>query len=119
MQTATYEPGVFWRLDETTILRLLRDEGWAPVPIDDPAGHVYPLHRHPEAKLIAVIHGGMEVRIGHETYRCLAGDKLVIPGDTEHAAVVGPDGCTFFWSERRHPCRSMDPAHRRPNPGSR
>ena len=98
-----HQPGVFWRLDEPTILQLQKSEGWNPVPVTDPAGHVYPIHQHPADKLIAILHGGMEVKIGQETYRCLAGDKLVVPGGAEHAAVTGPDGCTYFWSEQVRP----------------
>jgi hypothetical protein len=42
----------------------------------------------------------MDVRVSGETYRCTAGDKLVVPGSTEHAALVGPEGRTFYWSEQ-------------------
>lgn len=95
-----HESGVFWRLDESTIKQLLRLEGWTPTAVDDPPGHVYPPHSHDAVKMIAIIHGGIEVRVGHETYRCLSGDKLVVPAGVEHAAVVGPSGCRFLWSEQ-------------------
>ncbi len=42
----------------------------------------------------------MEVRVSGEVYHCSAGDRLIIPGDVEHSAVVGLDGCGFFWSEQ-------------------
>lgn len=29
-----------------------------------------------------------------------AGDKFIIPGNVEHSAVVGPEDCVFFGSER-------------------
>jgi mannose-6-phosphate isomerase-like protein (cupin superfamily) len=76
-------------------------DGWAPALIEDPPRHVYPPHRHPEAKLLAFLTGEMEVTAGEQTFRCAPGDQLVIPGDVEHAARVGPQGCTYFWSEQR------------------
>lgn len=100
MSNHIHQPNVYWRLDEPTIMQLLRHEGWDPVPVNDPAGHVYPPHIHPETKLIAVIHGSIEVKVGDDLYRCMAGDKLVVPGGQEHMAVVGPEGCTFLWSEQ-------------------
>ncbi len=42
----------------------------------------------------------MEVKVGEETFQCKPGDKLIIPGDTKHSAIVGHDGCEFFWSEK-------------------
>jgi len=50
--------------------------------------------------LLAILSGSMEVRVAGETYRCLPGDQVVIPGNVEHAALVGPDGCRFYWSEQ-------------------
>jgi quercetin dioxygenase-like cupin family protein len=100
-----YEPGRDARRDETAVLHDLQREGWDPLRFSDPPGAVYPPHRHAETKRLAFLAGSMEVRVGDETYRCLPGDRLVIAGDTEHAAVVGPDGCTFFWSEQMRDVR--------------
>ena len=99
MNATQHQPGLFWRLDQPTIERVLVHEGWQPALVNDPPGQVYPIHQHPTTKLIAVVHGSMEVKVGVSTYRCLPGDKLVIPGYQEHAALVGPEGCSFFWSE--------------------
>jgi len=100
MSDPIYEPGVYKRFNSQTVLRLLWDEGWTPVPITDKPGAVYPLHRHAETKLLAFLAGSMEVHTGGKTYHCQAGDKLVIPGHAKHSAVVGPQGCTFYWSEQ-------------------
>ena len=32
----------------------------------------------------------MEVRAGDQKFDCKRGDKLIIPGNTEHLAVAGP-----------------------------
>jgi mannose-6-phosphate isomerase-like protein (cupin superfamily) len=95
-----YEPEIYARMDETAVRADLERDGWDPRLFTDPSGTVYPPHRHAETKLLAFIRGSMEVRVGDQIYRCLAGDKLVIPGGTKHAAVAGPEGCTFFWSEQ-------------------
>lgn len=95
-----YEPGYYKNLDEKKVAEDVRQEGFDPVKISDSPGHVYSPHRHPETKLLAFLEGGMEVRVGSETYQCSASDKVIIPGNVEHSAVVGSEGCEFFWSEK-------------------
>jgi quercetin dioxygenase-like cupin family protein len=39
--------------------------------------------------------GSIEFQLtGAKTIRLVAGDRMVLPTGTRHAAVVGPDGCT-------------------------
>lgn len=103
--TAIYEPRAFAGKDEASVRAAVQREGWEPLLIHDPPGTVYPPHQHPEAKLLVFLRGSMEVKVDNAVYRCLPGDKLVIPGGVEHAAVVGPEGCVFFWSEQRREVR--------------
>jgi len=42
----------------------------------------------------------MKVRVHNEDFNCYPGDKLIIPGNCEHSALVGSEGCSFFWSEK-------------------
>lgn len=42
----------------------------------------------------------MDVTVVGKIYHCKPGDKMIIPGNTVHEAVVGSDGCVFYWSER-------------------
>ena len=100
MTAATHEPGLYRQLHADAILRLLEGEGWNPVPIADAPETVYEPHRHAATKLFAFLAGTMEVRAGGETFRCAAGDKLVIPGSVEHTATVGPEGCRYLWCEQ-------------------
>ena len=100
MPESLYSPTRFSVLDPGTVLDRLRRDGWDPIPITDPPGYVYPLHAHAETKLLAIVRGSMEVRVAGNVYRCLPGDQVIIPGGVEHAALVGPEGCTFYWSER-------------------
>ena len=100
MSQAVYAPKIHTDLDPQAVLEGLRREGWDPIPIADPPGYAYPLHSHAATKLLAILSGSMEVTVAGETYQCLPGDQVVIPGGVEHAARVGPDGCRFFWSEQ-------------------
>ena len=100
MTEAVYEPQRYLGDEHETICAAIERDGWDPVLIHDPPGTVYPPHRHEAAKLLAFLSGEMDVQAGGRTYRCRAGDQLVIPGNVEHAAWVGPEGCRFFWSEQ-------------------
>jgi hypothetical protein len=42
----------------------------------------------------------MQVTVEGHTYECSAGDQLIIPGSVEHSAVIGREGCVYFWSEK-------------------
>lgn len=85
---------------EAEIEKNIEEEGFTPLKYENGPGDIYPLHQHPETKLLAFLSGSMEVKVGEETFNCEKGDKLLIPGNTPHSAVVGPTGCTFFWSEK-------------------
>ena len=78
----------------------MKAEGFKPTLLQPSAGYRYHLHQHPEEKLLAFLEGDMKVRTGNETYDCSAGDRLLVDGNIEHEAVVGPEGCTFFWAEK-------------------
>jgi len=100
MPQPVYESNIHADLAPRIVLDRLRRDGWEPIPISEPAGYLYPPHSHAATKLLAILSGSMEVRLAGETYQCLPGDQVVIPGGVEHAALVGPDGCRFFWSEQ-------------------
>jgi mannose-6-phosphate isomerase-like protein (cupin superfamily) len=90
MSNGPYEPQRYAGLSRQEILSRVRDAGW----------DVYPPHQHTAAKLLAILSGSMAVTIDGQTYQCAPGDQVVIPGGVVHAAVVGPEGCTFYWSEQ-------------------
>ena len=95
-----YQAKFYKKIDKERIAEEAEREGFDPVYITDPAGRVYPPHRHPETKLLIFLKGTMEVSVGDQKFDCKPGDKLIIPGNTEHSAVAGPKGCAFFWSEK-------------------
>ncbi len=87
-------------LSEKQIEQKIREEGFDPIRFSNAPGDEYQLHQHPETKLLAFLKGGMCVTVGEKHYFCRAGDKLVIPGNLDHSALVDNDGCEFFWSEK-------------------
>jgi quercetin dioxygenase-like cupin family protein len=87
-------------LSEPDIARKVSEAGFDPIRISDPPGHIYPPHSHAETKLLAFLRGGMRVTIAGQTYECSPGDQLIIPGNVEHSAVIGREGCVYFWSEK-------------------
>lgn len=100
MPQPVYAPNVYADIEPEILLDRLRRDGWDPIPITDSPGYVYPPHTHATTKLLAILTGSIEVRVAVEIWWCLPGDQVVIPGGVEHAALVGPDGCRFYCSER-------------------
>lgn len=90
----------YQKLTKNEIEKAIRGEGFDPLLIVDPPGSTYPPHTHPETKLLAFLQGQMEVTVKGKRYHCIPGDRIVVPGDVVHSALVGPDGCEFFWSEK-------------------
>jgi len=95
-----YSKKVYINKTEAEILKKIKEEGYSPLKIANPAGYPYPKHNHPETKLLVILKGDMTVKVGGKTYNCTKGDKLVIPGNVTHSAEITRNGCTFFWSEK-------------------
>ncbi len=87
-------------IDKDQILHELRKEGYSPLLIGKKSNYEYSSHVHPEQKLIVVISGSMKIIVEGEEFICEPGDKIVIAPYLEHFAVIGRQGCTFFWSEK-------------------
>ena len=51
-------------------------------------------HRHENEQLGFILQGSMTFTIGGEKRELRAGDTYVIPSNTRHDALAGPDGCT-------------------------
>lgn len=95
-----YVPKYYKTLSQNQIAESIQKDGFDPVYFNTPPGYIYSSHEHPETKLLAYLAGSMKVKVGGNTFECLARDKLLIPGNTLHSAIVGPEGCEFFWSEK-------------------
>lgn len=95
-----YFPNFYSILSEDEIEAKIREEGFEPKRFHNSPGDIYEPHQHSETALIAYLVGSMKVKVGDKNYICRKGDKLFIPGNTIHSAVVGKEGCTFFWDEK-------------------
>lgn len=82
------------------IIKAIKEEGFDPKLLADTPGFVYETHKHPESKLIVCLEGSMKVNVAGKMYDFGPGDKILIPGNTPHGAVVGDKGCVYFWSEK-------------------
>jgi quercetin dioxygenase-like cupin family protein len=56
---------------------------------------VVPEHRHPHEQTGILLKGGVRFTVGDETKDLRPGDMWVIPGNTPHDVVAGPDGATI------------------------
>ncbi|HLU10336.1 MAG TPA: AraC family ligand binding domain-containing protein [Oceanobacillus sp.] len=96
---ARYKPGFYLGRDEAGICAALSCEGYRPQRIEEPPGAVYDAQRHLTDILIAYVQGSAEVRVGDRIYNCRAGDRLLIPGNIEHSAKIGPEGVVYLMTE--------------------
>jgi quercetin dioxygenase-like cupin family protein len=78
----------------------LEKDGFKPIVFHDKAGFVYEKHQHPETKVLVCLEGSMKVNVNGKDCDFEVGDKLIIPGNTPHSALVGEKGCLFYWSEK-------------------
>jgi quercetin dioxygenase-like cupin family protein len=59
----------------------------------------YPMHAHPNVRKHIVVQGDMTVEINNEKKDYQAGDEFTVEANTSHAAVMGPEGCTYVVGE--------------------
>lgn len=73
----------------------LEAEGLAPTAWSNGPGDRYPVHRHSYDKILAVERGSIVFGVvGGEPIYLGTGDRLELPAETDHDAIVGPDGVT-------------------------
>lgn len=69
------------------VRRLLESEGYSVFAWQDTPGSFYTPHSHPHTEYIVVYSGCITFTIDKEDYKLEAGDALVLPANTIHAAV--------------------------------
>lgn len=95
-----FEKGIYKNKSKKENKEDLKKLGFNPLIIINGPEDRYPKHQHAETKLLVFLKGSMGVHVQDKVYHCKEGDKLIVPGNTQHWAVVGKEGCTFFWSEK-------------------
>ena len=79
---------------ESTLRQFCADEGLNPYPWSNGPHDVYPAHMHSYAKIIYIVHGSITFGLPDlgQSITLKAGDRLDLPANTVHDAVVGPQG---------------------------
>lgn len=93
-----------WPVDQTPteakIRRILSSEGLAPYRWSNGPGDRYGAHTHPYDKVIYVVQGSITFGLSGENVTLADGDRLELPRDTHHEAVVGPEGVVCLEAHR-------------------
>jgi quercetin dioxygenase-like cupin family protein len=82
--------------------RRLIDEGYSVFQWSDAPGTKYGPHAHAEDQSHWIISGGLELRVGHETYRLCPGDRDYLPANTIHSAFVSGDQPVVYLIGAKH-----------------
>jgi len=90
-------------MDPESRLRTEADDvhGWANGP-----GDRYDRHVHAYTKILLCLSGSIDFLLDDRTIHVDAGDRMVLPAGTRHAAVVGPAGCSCIEGKARTPPRA-------------
>jgi uncharacterized protein YjlB len=80
----------------------LRALGVEPRAWSNGPGDSYAAHEHTTTKLLVCVEGSIVFEVGPEAVavELVAGDGFILPAGTEHAALVGPRGCTCLEGHR-------------------
>jgi quercetin dioxygenase-like cupin family protein len=86
----------------TSVAERLREMGVEPMAWSNAAGDRYPAHAHGYTKLLMCAAGSITFVVGpgRTAVELGPGEGFVLPPGTEHAAVVGPAGCTCVEGHR-------------------
>ena len=90
------------RPTERELRAILSAEGLAPYAWGNPAGGVYAEHRHPFVKILYCVSGSIRFDLPEEgrALELSPGDRLDLPAQALHGAVVGPDGVVCLEAHR-------------------
>jgi len=79
---------------ESTLVRLCAEQGLSPYQWSNGPHDVYSAHSHSYDKVIYVVRGSITFGLPEEDRKILlkAGDRLDLPANTIHDAVVGAQG---------------------------
>lgn len=67
----------------------------------DSPDFAYAPHAHPTATAHIIIEGQMTITMDGQNLTLTPGQRIDVPANMEHTAVMGPDGCTYVVGEKR------------------
>ena len=73
-------------------------------------GDRYARHRHAYTKILYCEDGSIDFLLDDRTNHLAAGDRMVLPAGTAHAAAVGPLGCSCVEGKARAGGRTARPS---------
>ena len=81
---------------KATLMQLCEQEGLSPYQWSNGPNDVYSAHKHSYDKVIYVVSGSITFGLPEDGREILlnAGDRIDLPAETVHNAVVGPQGVT-------------------------
>lgn len=88
--------------EPSSVERRFRAEGVDPYAWSNGPGDRYARHSHAYTKLLMCAAGSITFLVGDDVtpIELQPGEGFVLPAGTEHAAVVGPAGCTCLEGHR-------------------
>jgi len=88
--------------DPQTVARRLRAQGVEPAAWSNAPGDVYAEHSHGYTKLLMCAAGSITFLVGPDRVpvELRPGEGFALPPHVEHAAIVGPAGCTCLEGHR-------------------
>ena len=75
--------------------------GWSNGP-----GDRYARHTHAYTKILYCVSGSIDFSLDDRVIHLAAGDRMVLPAGTAHAATVGPEGCACIEGKARSRARA-------------
>ncbi len=88
-------------LGENALRRSLEAEGFDVTLWRDPSDRAYAEHSHPHDESLWVVRGSIVLRVRGDDYPLGPGDRLMLPKDTPHTALAGPEGATYLIGQKR------------------
>ena len=87
---------------QSTLWRLMTDEGLSPYSWSNGPHDTYAAHSHPYDKVIYVLQGSITFGLPalEQKLTLKAGDRLYLPAEILHDAVVGPQGVVCLEAHR-------------------
>lgn len=79
---------------EGVVTELLPETGSVEVQRDTP-GREHPTHTHATDETLHIIDGTITFEVDGGRSSCGPGDRLLLPAETPHSSVAGPEGCVY------------------------
>jgi mannose-6-phosphate isomerase-like protein (cupin superfamily) len=79
---------------------ILKKEGFKHIyRWSDNSRITYPKHAHKDKVAMFITSGSIEIVFEDKTIKLKIGDRFDVPSESEHTALVGPDGCSYVVGE--------------------